>query len=86
MGDDPARRVAGLLHRHGLGAPARLLADAHRPFGPLVSDLAVAIGPLARSIGIDRTGGLSRWLEEPAALDRLVAALDDEGDARAEPG
>jgi len=86
MAEDPARQLAEALDRHGLGAPARLLADAHRPLGPLVADLAVALGPLARAIGIERVGPLSRWLEEPDALDRLVAALDAEGEPRAEPG
>lgn len=86
MSGDPARRAAEALDRRGLAAPARLLADAHRPLGPLLADVGVAIGPLARAIGGGRTGPMTRWLEEPDALDRLVVALDAEGDARAEPG
>ena len=85
MAVDPARQVAEELQRRGLGTPARLLADAHRPLGPLLADLGVAIGPMARAIGGARIGPLSRWLEDPGALDRLVAALD-EGESRAEPG
>jgi len=85
MAVDPARQVAEELERRGLATPARVLADAHRPLGPLLSDLGVAIGPMARAIGGARVGPLSRWLEDPEALDRLVTALD-EGESRAEPG
>lgn len=85
MSADPARQVADELERRGLAAPARLLADAHRPLGPLLADLGVAIGPLARVMGGVRVGPMSRWLEDPDALDRLVLALD-EGEPRAEPG
>jgi hypothetical protein len=82
---DPERQVAEELRRHGLATPARLLADAHRPLGPLLADLGVAIGPLARAVGGSRVGPLTRWLEDPGAIDRLVVALD-EGEPRAEPG
>lgn len=85
MAADSARQVAEELERRGLATPARLLADAHRPLGPLLADLGVAIGPLARAVGGARVGPLSRWLEDAGALDRLVAALE-EGDSRAEPG
>lgn len=86
MAVDPARQAADELERRGLAAPARLLADAHRPLGPLLADLGVAIGPLARAIGGTRAEPLTRWLEDPGALDRLVVALDAEGEPRAEPG
>ena len=86
MSSDPARRIAGELERRGLGAPARLLADAHRPLRPLIADLGVALGPLARTLGGYRIDSLSRWLEEPGALDRLVVALDEEREPHAEPG
>lgn len=86
MAVEPARRVARELDRRGLAAPARLLADAHQPLGPLLADLGVAIGPLARAIGGGRIGPLSTWLEEPDALDRLIVELDAEGEPRAEPG
>lgn len=86
MAVDPARRVASELERRGLAAPARLLADAHRPLAPLIEDLGAAIGPLARSLGGVGIASLSRWLEEPDALDRLVRELDAGGEPRAEPG
>lgn len=86
MAVDPARKVADELARRGLAAPARLLADAHRPIGPLLADLGIAFGPLARTAAGAGAGALARWLEDPAALDRLIAALDAEGEPRAEPG
>lgn len=86
MADDPARQIAVELERRGLRTPARLLADAHRPLGPLLADLGVAMGPLARAIGGARAAPMTRWLEDPGMLDRLVAALDAEGEPRAEPG
>ena len=86
MAVDPARQVADELERRGLTAPARLLADAHRPLGPLLADLGVAIGPLARAIGGTRVASLTHWLEDPDALHRLVVAIDAEGEPRAEPG
>lgn len=86
MSSDPADRIAGELERRGLGAAARLLADAHRPLAPLIADIGVALGPLARAVGGSRVDPLSRWLEEPDALDRLVVALDEEREPHAEPG
>lgn len=86
MPRDVARRVAEELNRRGLAAPARLLADAHRPLGPLLEDLVIAVGPLARAIGGTHLGSLTRWLEDPGSLDRLVVALDMEEEPRAQPG
>lgn len=83
---DPARDLAAQLRRRGLATPARLLADAHRPLSPLLADLGVAIGPLARAVGGTGAGPLTGWLEDPRALDRLVEALDAEGEPRAESG
>ena len=86
MTDGRARRAAAELERRGLAAPGRLLADAHRPLAPLLTDLGVALGPLARAVAGDRGGSLAGWLEEPDALDDLVNALDDRGERRAGPG
>jgi hypothetical protein len=86
MPSDPARRIAGELDRRGLAAPARLLADAHRPLAPLIADLGTALGPLARAFGGSRIDPVTRWGEQPDALDRLVAALDEEREPHAEPG
>ena len=86
MSGDPARRVAEELDRRGLAAPARLLADAHRPLAPLLADLGAALGPLARAVVGDRGAAAARWLEEPDALGTLVNALDERGERRAGPG
>ena len=43
MSGDPARRIANELERRGLGTPARLLLDAHRPLAPLLRDAGAAL-------------------------------------------
>lgn len=86
MSRDPARRAADELDRRGLAAPARLLADAHRPLAPLLADMGAALGPLTRAIAGDRAASVARWLEDPDALDQLVEALDATGERRAGPG
>ena len=85
MTADPARRVANELRRRGLAAPGRLLADAHRPLAPLLSDLGAAIAPLLRSVSGPADRAMTRFIEDPDALDRLVHELDDE-EPNAEPG
>jgi hypothetical protein len=86
MSRDLARRAADELDRRGLAAPARLLADAHRPLAPLLADVGAALGPLTRAVAGERAASMVRWLEEPGALDQLVDALDAPGERRAGPG
>ena len=86
MSDGVARRAAAELDRRGLAVPGRVLADAHRPLAPLLSDLGVALGPLARAVAGARGASLAAWLEEPQALDDLVTALDEREERRAGPG
>lgn len=77
MRADPARRIASALAGRGLGAPARLLADAHRPLAPLLSDVGAALGPLL-SAAIGPAGDDARELmDDPEGLDRLVEAFDE---------
>ena len=73
MSATPARRLASGLRRRGLDAPARLLADAHRPIAPLLSDLGAAIGPLLGAAGADAA---QRLLSDPAMLDAVIDELD----------
>ena len=85
MPSDPARVVADELERRGLAVPARLLADAHRPLAPLLSDLGTGVAPLVRSVFGRGAAGVAALLEDPAALDRLVRDLDAHGEANGEP-
>lgn len=79
MSKDPARRLAEELARRGLATPARLLADAHRPMAPLLSDLGAALTPLLAATGMRRADELGAFLQEPGALDQLVTELDAAG-------
>lgn len=81
-----ARRIASALERRGLAAPARLLADAHRPLGPLLGDLGIAVGPLVTAVGGRRASSVVELFERPDALDRVVAAIDEVGDRDADAG
>jgi len=74
--DGPARRLAEAFGGRGLAAPARLLADAHRPLEPLLSDVGAAIGPLLDRIGGHHTDDLHDLVDRPGGLDRLIEALD----------
>ena len=77
MSSPPARRAATELRRRGLAVPALLLADAHRPLAPLLSDLGAALGPLLRPLIGDR---VERVLVDEALLGDLVDELDDVGE------
>lgn len=85
MPSDPAQAMADELERRGLAVPARLLADAHRPLAPLLSDLGAGLGPLVRSVLGQRGVGLVSLIEDPQALDRLVGHLEAHEEADAEP-
>ena len=83
---DPARRVAEELERRGLGAPARLLIEAHLPLAPLLSDAGAALGPRLGAVGGRRAGLLRELLDDATAMERLVAELDDLETRHADPG
>ncbi len=85
MPPDPARVVANELNRRGLAVPGRLLADAHRPLAPLLSDLGAGLGPLVRNVFGRRGDGYAALIADPEALDRLVRHLDSDGEPNAEP-
>lgn len=80
MTSPPARRLAAELRRRGLAAPARLLADAHRPLAPLISELGVAAGPFLGLLG-GGAGDLRELVEDERGLDRLILELDEGADA-----
>jgi hypothetical protein len=79
--------LADELDRRGLSAPAALLIDAHRPLIPLMRQGAIFAGPLLGSLfGRGRVASLLRHLEEPDAIDRLLARLrNGGGERRARP-
>ena len=92
MTRDPARDLASVLRERGLGEGTALLVDAHRPLGPLISDAAAALGPLARLVGGRWADDAARLAEDPDGLERLRDELtrpgldDAEGPRHAEPG
>lgn len=73
MSSAPARRAATELRRRGLAVPGRLMAVAHLPLAPLLSDLGAAVGPLLRPLTGDRLGSV---LADEALLGDLVDELD----------
>jgi hypothetical protein len=76
VSDDAARRLGAALQRRGLSTPGRLLADAHRPLAPFLSDLSAAFGPLVARVA-GRTGAdLVALLDDPRGLDGLVEELE----------
>lgn len=80
MTSDDTRRLASALRRRGLAAPARLLADAHRPLGPLLADLGAAVGPL---LGVAGASTARRLLSDPGVLEGVIEALDRSEEPRA---
>jgi hypothetical protein len=75
--DDASRAIADELVGRGLGPAARLLADAHRPLGPLLSDVGVALGALLGVAGGRATSGVRALMADERALERLVSHLDE---------
>ena len=76
---EPADQLADELERRGIGGPAAILLDAHRPLLPLIRQGAIFLGPLLNPLlGPRRYGLLRQALEDPATYDRLAARLADE--------
>ena len=76
MSDPDLRGLAGELHRRGLAAPARLLLDIHRPFRPLLGDVATVIGPALRPLLGGRLAALDEVLGDDATYERLLTELE----------
>ena len=76
---DPADALAQELERRGMGGPAAILLDAHRPLLPLIRQGSLFLGPLLSSLlGSRRYGVLRRTLDDPETYERLAAALADD--------
>ena len=76
MTADAARRLAATLERRGVAVPGRLLADAHRPLAPLLSDLSAALGPLLAPLAGRAGADVTTLLDDPRGLDGLVEELE----------
>lgn len=74
-----AETLADELERRGVGGPAAILLDAHRPLLPLIRQGAIFLGPLLSPLlGRGRFASLREALDDPAAYDRLAARLAGE--------
>ena len=75
-----ADALADELERRGVGGPASILMDAHRPLLPLLQQGAIFLGPLLGPLlGPRRFGLLRRVLDDPATYERLAARLVGDG-------
>lgn len=73
---EPADALADELERRGIGGPAAILLDAHRPLLPLIRQGAIFLGPLlAPLLGPRRHGILREAIHDPATYERLAARL-----------
>jgi hypothetical protein len=76
---EPADLLADELEKRGVGAPAGILLDAHRPLLPLIRQGSIFLGPLLGSLlGRRRHGILSQAIHDPATYDRLADRLAGE--------
>jgi hypothetical protein len=77
MTGDRSELIAAELRRRGLGPPALLLLEAHRPLRPLLSSLALFLQPLSRPLLGRRADLVQQTLDDDegyeALLDRLTA-------------
>ena len=73
---EPVGLLADELERRGLGVPAAILLDAHRPLLPLIRQGAIFLGPLIdQLLGPRRREILRQTLDDPDAYDALTARL-----------
>ena len=82
QGESSVKRADALadeLERRGIGGPAAILMDAHRPLLPLLRQGAIFLGPLLNPLlGPRRLGALRQALEDPATYDHITARLGAE--------
>jgi hypothetical protein len=71
-----ADALADELERRGVGGPAAILMDAHRPLLPLLRQGVIFLGPLLNPLlGARRFDVLRLALDDSAAYDRIAARL-----------
>ncbi len=74
-----ADALADELERRGIGGPAAILMDAHRPLLPLLRQGVIFLGPLLGSLlGPRRFGVLRGLVDDPATYDRIAGDLAGE--------
>ena len=79
-------RLTAWIRGRGLAAPALLFLETSKPLLPigaqmvlLLQPLLGAFGPMLGSLGDDEAlSGLVSWLEDPAAVDQLLARLEEQ--------
>ena len=73
---EASESLADEIERRGLGAPAALLLDAHRPLLPLLRQGGIFLSPLLDPLlGRRRFAALRSTLADPAAYDRVARRL-----------
>lgn len=76
---EPIDLLADELERRGIGAPAAILLDAHRPLLPLIQQGAIFLSPLlGQLLGQRRHGILIQAIRDRATYERLAARLAGE--------
>lgn len=86
MRSDRPGALAREIDRRGLGAPARLLLDAHRPLLPLLRDVGAFGAPLLRPLLGTRYMAVTSILDDPERYGDLIDELTSgDEDAHAEP-
>ena len=71
-----ADALADELERRGVGGPAAILLDAHRPLLPLIRQGAIFLEPLLGPLlGPRGLRILRQAVHDPATYDRLAARL-----------
>ena len=78
MTEDRSEIIAAELHRRGLGPPALLLLQAHRPLRPLLSSLALFLQPVSRPLLGSRADLLQQALDDDDRYDALLERLERE--------
>jgi len=74
-----ADALADELERRGVGGPAAILMDAHRPLLPLLRQGVIFLGPLLSPLlGPRRSGALRGALDDSATYDRIASVLSGE--------
>jgi hypothetical protein len=81
MTDDRSEFIAAELRRRGLGPPALLLLEAHRPLRPLLSSLALFMQPLSRTLLGPRVDVVQRTLDDDEGYEALLDRLTVDEDA-----